>query len=67
MELWKRHLVSYFTKDDNGDVGFGNAEVVFPHYPPTIDDIKKVENGIRIKLFCDQVCVLGYFPLGEED
>lgn len=62
----KKHLVSYLYRDSNDNLGIGNVDVVFNHYPPTINDIRDAESELkRIKNFSADPVILNWLKIAK--
>lgn len=62
----KKHLISYLYRDNNDNLGVGNVDIVFNHYPPTINDIRKAESELKsIKNFSSDPVILNWMKISK--
>ena len=52
---------------NNNAYGIKSAEVSFEHYPPTMKDILEVQRMISEKSELENVVIINYLPLSEEN
>ena len=60
------YLIVYFYHKGT-DTGFGTVEGHFRHNPPTMEDVQEVQSRIQDKFAVDNVMVLNWLPLSEEE
>lgn len=60
----RKHLVSYLYKNSDDSFGIGSVDVVFNHYPPTINDIRNAESELkRINNFFTNPVILNWLKI----
>lgn len=65
------YFVSFCVITTDGTQAIGNTEASFRHNPPTIEDIREVEENIKKNaketygLSIGVASIIGYFPLSE--